>query len=45
VRRGYLELAKQEPGRFRVVDASPPPEEIQKEIRRIVDQLLNAEAN
>jgi dTMP kinase len=45
VHRGYLELAKQEPGRFRVVDASPRPEEIQKEIRRIVDQLLNAEAN
>jgi dTMP kinase len=45
VRRGYLELAKQEPGRFRVVDASPPPEEIQREVRRIVDQLLNAEAN
>ena len=45
VRRGYLELAKQEPGRFRVVDASKQPEEIQKEIRRIVDQLLNAEAN
>ena len=45
VRRGYLELAKQEPGRFRVVDASKQPEEIQKEIRGIVDQLLNAEAN
>lgn len=45
VRRGYLELAKQEPGRFRVVDASPPPEEIQREVRRIVDQLLTAEAN
>jgi dTMP kinase len=45
VRRGYLELAKREPGRFRVVDASQQPEEIQKEIRRIVDQLLNAEAN
>ena len=45
VRRGYLELAKQEPGRFRVVDASPQPEEIQREVRRIVDQLLTAEAN
>jgi dTMP kinase len=45
VRRGYLELAKQEPGRFRVVDASKQPEEIQKEIRRIVDEMLNAEAN
>jgi dTMP kinase len=45
VRRGYLELARQEHGRFRVVDASPQPESIHLEVRRIVDQLLNAEAN
>jgi dTMP kinase len=40
VRQGYLKLAKQEPGRYRVVDASPAPEMIQNGIRRIVDGLL-----
>jgi dTMP kinase len=40
VRRGYLELAKREPGRFRVVDASQRPEEIQQEIRKIVKERL-----
>jgi dTMP kinase len=42
VRRGYLELAKQEPGRYRVVDALPPPATIQDEIRRIVEERLGA---
>jgi dTMP kinase len=37
VRHGYLELAKQEPKRFRVLDASGTPENIQTELRRIVD--------
>ncbi len=40
VRRGYLELARQEPGRFRVVDASPTPEVIQSNIRQIVEDVL-----
>jgi len=40
VRRGYLALAKQETRRFRVVDASGTPEEVQRELRRIVDALL-----
>jgi dTMP kinase len=42
VRQGYLDLARQEPGRFRIVDASPPPGTVQNEIRRIVDELLSA---
>ena len=41
VRQGYLELAKREPGRFRIVDASPSPEEIRDRIRKIVDETLN----
>ncbi len=40
VRAGYRALATQEPGRYRVVDASPPPDEIQARLRRIVDEKL-----
>jgi dTMP kinase len=40
VRRGYLELARQEPGRFRIVDASPSPDVIQNKLRLIVDGVL-----
>lgn len=40
VREGYRELASREPDRFRVVDASAAPEEIQNRVRRIVDDML-----
>ena len=40
VRNGYLELAKQEPGRIRIVDAARTPDEIQDDVRRIVDEVL-----
>lgn len=40
VRQGYLELAKHDPARFRVVDASPSPEIIQNRLRQIADGLL-----
>ncbi len=40
VRRGYLELAKQEPGRIRVVDASQTPDEIQDIVRKMIDDVL-----
>jgi dTMP kinase len=40
VRRGYLELAKQEPKRFQIVDASPDPEAIQNKLRQLIDKLL-----
>ncbi len=44
VRHGYLALAGQEPDRFRTVDASFTPDEIQNRIRKIVDEMLkNAE--
>jgi dTMP kinase len=42
VRQGYLALAKQEPGRFRVIDAARTPEEIQSGIRKIIDEILDA---
>jgi dTMP kinase len=40
VRDGYLELARQEAGRIRIVDAARTPEEIQDDVRRIVDEVL-----
>lgn len=40
VRQGYLALAKREPERIRVVDAARTPEEVQKDIRKIVDDVL-----
>lgn len=42
VRQGYLVLAKEEPDRIRLVDAARPPEEVQKDIRKIVDDMLKA---
>lgn len=40
VRDGYLAIAREEPERFRLVSAAGPPEEIHKEIRKILDELL-----
>lgn len=40
VRDGYLDLAKQESGRIRIVDAARTPEEIQDDVRRLVDEVL-----
>jgi dTMP kinase len=42
VRDGYLALAKEQPERFRVVDASRSPDEVGQGIRAIVDTLMNA---
>ena len=41
VRDGYLDLAKQEPVRIRIIDAARTPDEIQEEIRKIVDEVLD----
>jgi dTMP kinase len=41
VRQGYLALAEQEPGRFRIIDASGDPESIHKEVLRIVLDRLS----
>lgn len=41
LRRGYLELAKREPKRFIVLDATRPARAIRREIEAIVQQWLN----
>jgi len=40
VRRGYLELAAAEPGRWVVIDASQPGDMVQSSIRRAVDRAI-----
>jgi dTMP kinase len=40
VRRGYLDLARQEPQRFCVIDAARPPHDVQEDARRAVAALL-----
>lgn len=42
VRRGYLELAAAEPGRWVVIDASQPGDMVQSCIRRAVDRVIPA---
>jgi dTMP kinase len=41
VRAGYLELAALEPARWVVIDAARPPEDVQKAIRRAVEEKIN----
>jgi len=40
VRQGYLEMAKAEPQRFRVISASGEKHAIQKQVRQHIDRLL-----
>ena len=40
VRRGYLEIARQEPERVKVVDASGSIAEVQEAVRRIIEEFL-----
>ncbi len=40
VREGYLALAGAEPQRWVIIDATPPIEAVQEEIRRVVEQRL-----
>jgi dTMP kinase len=40
VRRGYLAIARREPHRVKVVDANRPADEVQRDIRRLVDTFL-----
>ncbi|HEY8345697.1 MAG TPA: dTMP kinase [Symbiobacteriaceae bacterium] len=42
VREGYRELARMEPRRIKLVDASGPVEEVQRRIRSLVDEVLPA---
>ena len=41
VRAGFLELARAEPQRFRIIDASRSAEEIAADIRSIIDRELD----
>lgn len=40
VRAGFLDLARQEPSRFRVIDAARPAAEVSLDIFRIIDEAL-----
>jgi dTMP kinase len=40
VREGYLDLANQESGRIRIIDAARTPEEVHEDIRKIIDEVL-----
>jgi dTMP kinase len=40
VRRGYLEIMRAEPKRVRGVDASAPPEEVERRVREVVQEFL-----
>lgn len=40
VRQGYLALAAEEPGRFRVIDGAPGIDEVQQRVREVVAQAL-----
>lgn len=42
VRQGYLEMARAEPERWVVIDAQPPPEQVQQAIRQVVVARLRA---
>lgn len=41
VRNGYLEIAKQEPQRVKVIDASGDIEDIHNEVKRMINNLLH----
>lgn len=40
VRNGYLEIAKQNPTRVKVVDANLPIEEVFKQVKKIIDNII-----
>lgn len=42
VRQGYLELVKQEPHRWEVINAAGPMSSVQDELRRIVENAISA---
>jgi dTMP kinase len=41
VRKGYLEIAAKEPKRIQVIDASPPLEDVQRQIRIVINRFLD----
>lgn len=40
VRSGYLELARRESGRFRIIDASQNPEDVRNDILAVLDDIV-----
>lgn len=42
VRQGYLELTKEEPKRWRIIDAGGPMHAVQEDLRRYVSEALSA---
>lgn len=42
VREGFLELAKAEPHRWRLLTADQPVDSLQKEVRRVVDDFIHS---
>jgi dTMP kinase len=40
VRASYLDRAKRYPERFRVIDAQPPLEEVQSQIKLVLDNMI-----
>lgn len=44
VRHGYLDLAKKDPERWRIIDAAAPMSMVQEELRRLVIELAKPEA-
>ncbi|HEX4149204.1 MAG TPA: dTMP kinase [Pirellulales bacterium] len=42
VRQGYLELARLHPAEIQVVDADRPPEQVQEDVRRVAQRVLQA---
>lgn len=41
VRSAYLGLARENPGRYQIIDAEPPLEIVQDSIKHVLDELLN----
>ena len=41
VRSGYLELARLEPDRFRIIDAAKEESQVQADIREVLEQYLD----
>jgi dTMP kinase len=41
VRRGYLDMAAQDPAHWRVVDAGKPPEEVQHSLQQVIREFFH----
>lgn len=41
IRQAYLQMAKDEPARFRVLDATKPLDSVQSDLSAIIDEIIN----